>query len=82
MLMFFQVDQESVHLDPNPGPNPDGTPMLYDDFATPVADDPPHWSQDVSLRIDMLTLEAVYNMEEKITNASMQNKVIKYNFYF
>ncbi|XP_076069056.1 bromodomain adjacent to zinc finger domain protein 2B-like isoform X3 [Oratosquilla oratoria] len=48
--------------------------IFLDEFDTPQRDDPPHWSSEIALRVDMLTLDAVYAMEEKITNASMQNK--------
>ena len=57
---------------------------LYDEFGTPVQDDAPQWSPEVALRIDLQSLESVFNMEEKITNASMQNKVsiMSLHYYF
>lgn len=49
--------------------------MVYDEFGTPVADEPQHWLPEVALRVDFAILDSVYAMEEKITNASMQSKV-------
>lgn len=50
---------------------------MFDEYGTPVADEPCHWLPDVALKVDFLILDSVYAMEEKITNASMQSKVIK-----
>lgn len=66
-----KVDPEAVTLDPD---IEDEETILYDEYGTPVADEPPHWLPDVALKIDLLILDTVYAMEEKITNASMQNK--------
>lgn len=49
--------------------------ILYDSFGFPTQDEPYHWSLDIALKVDLMALEAIYALEEKITNASMQNKV-------
>lgn len=59
--------------------------VFFDEYGTPVADEPAHWSPEISLKVDLLVLDTVYAMEEKITNASMQNKVrssVCANFFF
>ena len=58
--------------------DPDETAkVVFDEYGTPVADEPQHWLPDVALKVDFAVLESVYAMEEKITNASMQSKVRK-----
>lgn len=49
--------------------------VFYDSFGFPTQDEPYHWSLDIALKVDLMSLEAIYALEEKITNASMQNKV-------
>ncbi|KAK8750686.1 hypothetical protein OTU49_014947 [Cherax quadricarinatus] len=66
-----KIDCEAVNLDPEAE---DGEKVVYDEYGTPVADDPSHWLPESALKVDFLILDAVYAMEEKITNASMQNK--------
>lgn len=65
------VDSEAVTLDPEAE---DGEKVCYDQYGTPVPDQPQHWLPDVALKVDFLILDSVYAMEEKITNASMQSK--------
>lgn len=67
-----QVDSEAVTLDPEAE---DGEKVFYDQYGTPVPDEPQHWLPDIALKVDFLILDSVYAMEEKITNASMQSKV-------
>ncbi|XP_042225949.1 bromodomain adjacent to zinc finger domain protein 2B-like isoform X5 [Homarus americanus] len=66
-----KIDSEAVTLDPEAE---DGEKVVYDEHGTPVADEPSHWLPDIALKVDFLILDTVYAMEEKITNASMQNK--------
>ncbi|KAK3859096.1 hypothetical protein Pcinc_023641 [Petrolisthes cinctipes] len=66
-----KVDSEAVTLDPEAE---DGEKVSYDQYGTPVPDEPQHWLPDVALKVDFLILDSVYAMEEKITNASMQSK--------
>ncbi|GAB6019345.1 Bromodomain adjacent to zinc finger domain protein 2B [Chamberlinius hualienensis] len=42
--------------------------------GTPEADKENDWSWEMALRVDLAILEQVENLEEKVVNASMQNK--------
>lgn len=66
-----KIDSEAATLDPD---SEDIEKLVYDEYGTPVADEPCHWLPDVALKVDFLILDSVYAMEEKITNASMQSK--------
>ncbi|XP_069971280.1 bromodomain adjacent to zinc finger domain protein 2B isoform X7 [Penaeus vannamei] len=67
-----KIDPETVTLEPDAE---EDEKVFFDEYGTPVADEPAHWSPEISLKVDLLVLDTVYAMEEKITNASMQNKV-------
>lgn len=67
-----KIDTEATNLETDPE---EAAKVVYDEFGTPVADEPQHWLPDVALKVDFAVLESVYAMEEKITNASMQSKL-------
>ncbi|KAG0717821.1 Bromodomain adjacent to zinc finger domain protein 2B [Chionoecetes opilio] len=72
LTLVAPIDTEATNLDTDPE---EAARVVYDEFGTPVMDEPQHWLPDVALKVDFAVLESVYAMEEKITNASMQNKV-------
>ncbi|KAB7505406.1 Bromodomain adjacent to zinc finger domain protein 2B, partial [Armadillidium nasatum] len=65
-----KVDQETTSLENIS----EEEKVFYDSFGFPTQDEPYHWSLDIALKVDLMSLEAIYALEEKITNASMQNK--------
>ncbi|XP_063851333.1 bromodomain adjacent to zinc finger domain protein 2B-like isoform X2 [Scylla paramamosain] len=76
LALVAPIDTEATNLDTDPE---EAAKVMYDEFGTPVADEPQHWLPDVALKVDFAVLESVYAMEEKITNASMQSKSWRLN---
>lgn len=65
-----KVDPDVATFDPIT----DEEAIVYDALGFPARDEPEHWRLDMALKVDLMALEAVYALEEKVTNASMQNK--------
>lgn len=49
--------------------------VRYDNQGTVICDEPTDWSNTLALKEEMQSLEYVASLEEKVTAASMQNKV-------